>query len=332
MIVTLTLNPSLDLTYGMAEASLGSVDIHRAASATVEAGGKGVNVSRDLHAAGVATLAVLPAAGATGRHVESLLARDAVPYVGIPVAGETRINTSLLLPAGRTIKVNAPGPPLSREDLNSILHQIDSILGGLAHGEHWLVVAGSMPTGAETAVIGEVVGLGRAHGIPTAVDVSGAALGAALAARADLLAPNELELAELALDLRYVGAETAAGRAPGDETAPREALAHRIAAESGVELLVSLGSAGALHTDGSTLTRGGGPPLVPVNTAGAGDAFLAGWLAASGTPADRMHRALAWGRSACLSPTSVDPQPGSRGGAGLTVTVRSTPLSEMSTP
>jgi 1-phosphofructokinase len=96
--------------------------------------------------------------------------------------------------------------------------------------------------------------------------------------------------------------------------------ARRLAADSGMELLVSMGGEGAIHTDGTQVLHGSGPVLVPVNTAGAGDAFLAGWLAGPGSPQDRMTRALGWGRSACLSPTTVDRAPGTRGVDGITVT------------
>lgn len=324
MIVTLTLNPSLDLTYQLAEETLGSVDVHRTTASSVEASGKGVNVSRDLHAARVPTIAVLPTSGATGDHLTALLEAEGVDRVGISVDGETRINTSLLLPQGRTIKVNGPGTPLTNDDLEKVLAQLDSTLANLYDGEHWLVIAGSLPASTEANVIGDLVRLARGRGIRTAVDASGAALREALEAGADLLAPNEIELAELS---------------PGHISTTNDvstvgALARSLAQQHGIHLLVSMGSAGAIHTDGKSVLHGTGPALLPVNTAGAGDAFLAGWLSSAGTPAERMARALAWGRSACLCPTTVDPQPGSRGTEGITVTqlsVSPTPT-EKSTP
>jgi 1-phosphofructokinase len=71
--------------------------------------------------------------------------------------------------------------------------------------------------------------------------------------------------------------------------------------------LVSLGADGALFTDGDVMLHGHGPALVPVNTAGAGDALLSGWLAGAGTTTDRLSRAIRWGRAACLAPTTVAP-------------------------
>jgi 1-phosphofructokinase len=85
------------------------------------------------------------------------------------------------------------------------------------------------------------------------------------------------------------------------------ATAARLAKKTQASLLVSLGSDGALFTDGDLILHGHGPALVPVNTAGAGDALLSGWLAGPGTPIECMSRAIRWGRAACLAPTTVAP-------------------------
>lgn len=320
MIVTLTLNPSLDLTYTLAESALGDVDVHRASAATIEGSGKGVNVARDLHAAGSETIAVIPVGGPTGRHLAELLGDAGVPHLGVPVAGETRINTSVLLPGGTTVKVNGPGEPMVRADVDRLLESVDAVLTGLTDtDDSWLVISGSLPPGLEPAVVGEFVGVAARHTVKCAVDIAGAALAVALRTGANLLAPNEIELAEL---LRTdLGADTVTVTA---------AAARRLAADHGVDLLVSMGRSGAVYTDGEVVIHGGGPALVPVNTAGAGDAFLAGWLAGPGTPADRMRRALAWGRSACLCPTTVDPHPGTRGVDGITVTTLSDTIRDTS--
>ena len=311
MIVTVTLNPGLDLTYHLAEPTLGEVDVHRARTVTMEASGKGVNVSRTLHMAGVATTAVLPIGGQTGRHLADLLAAERVDHVTVPAGGETRINTSLLLASGETVKVNGPGAALERADLDRLLGAVEAVLARFDGdaGERWVALCGSLPPQLAPDVVAEVVELAHGHGARCAVDASGPPLAAALDAGADLLAPNRLELGEL------IGA----GVAAAGVTEVAEAAAD-LAAERGTALLVSMGSDGAIHADGARVLHGGGPALAPVNTAGAGDAFLAGWLAMPGTPHERMARAVAWGRSACLSVNTVDRAPGTRGTDRITVT------------
>jgi 1-phosphofructokinase len=315
VIVTVTLNPSLDLTYALSEPSLGTVEVHRAASATVEASGKGVNVSRTLRRAGFATAAVLPVGGATGQHLDELLTLEQVEHVAVPVQGDTRINTSLLLGSGRTVKVNGPGTSLRPADVDRLLAEVSSVLGridragGRTDREVWVAVCGSLPPGVTPDVMRQLVDLAHGHDARCVADVSGPALAAALEAGADLLAPNALELGEL-LDADLHSA-----------TVPEVArVAVEVARGEAPALLVSLGAAGALFTDGSRIVHGSGPVLVPVNTAGAGDAFLAGWLATTGDAEQRMSRAVAFGRSACLSPNTVDPHPGTKGVGGITVT------------
>lgn len=318
MIVTLTLNPSLDLTYLLGERSLGAVDVHRARTSSVEASGKGVNVSRTLTLVGVPTVAVLPLGGETGHHLADLLSAERVEHVAVQTEGETRINTSLLLASGQTVKVNGPGAQLRPAEVEELSSAVDHVLATIQgeSGDHWLAVCGSLPPGLPPEVLGALVDLSHRHSVKCAVDVSGPALAAAVRARADLVAPNGLELAEL------VGAD------PADTSVQAAAeAAASLVQRAGVQLLVSLGSEGAVHADHTGVLHGEGPVLVPVNTAGAGDALLAGWLAKPGPAEERMARALAFGRSACLAPTTVDPAPGSCGTEGITVrTLVSQPL------
>lgn len=326
MIVTVTLNPGVDLTYDLTDQDDGA-DVHRATASTVEASGKGVIVSRVLHAAGVPTIAVLPTAGVTGALLAELLSEADVPHRGLPVAGATRINTTMLMPGHRTRKVNGPGAGLSASDLDLVLGAIDQTVAGaraaLAPGDQlWLAVCGSLPRGVSPEVVHDLVTLARRHRAHVAVDVSGPALAAAVAAGADLLAPNDHELAELLSDPDLAGAD------PDRVGAAARDLAFRSAAE----VLVSLGERGAVHTDGARVLHGTGPALAPVNTAGAGDALLAGWLAAAGEPDHRLRRALEWGRSACLSPGTADPRPGSRGTDGITITAVTASTSPTSSP
>ena len=106
MIVTVTPNPGLDLTYRLPATGPGSdvgtdVDVHRAETSTLEASGKGVNVSRALTAAGVPTTAVLPVGGSTGRSLVELLDLEGVARVAVAQVHDTRVNTSAVRPRGR---------------------------------------------------------------------------------------------------------------------------------------------------------------------------------------------------------------------------------------
>jgi 1-phosphofructokinase len=306
VIITVTPNPGLDLTYLLAQGTGADIDVHRARSATVEASGKGVNVSRTLWAARVETCAVLPVAGGTGRYLIELLDDDGVPHRHVTQDGSTRVNTSALQPGGVTLKLNGPGSPLSSKQQDELVDQVaaaldDAITGaGTRTPQIWLAVCGSLPPEADPGLIARLVAVAHHAGARCAVDASGEALAAALEAQADLLAPNRGELAE-------------ASRLVRDSTPGVKGIAEAAAALShqrGLELLVSLGDAGALWSNGQRTLHATGPTIIPVNTAGAGDALLAGWLAHEDEPEVRLGRAVLWGRSACLTPTTVDPVPG----------------------
>lgn len=298
MIVTLTLNPALDLTYTLTESSVGEVDVHRAATATLEASGKGVNVSRALHTNGIDTVAVVPLGGSTGHHLAELLDLDGVRHRSVTQQATTRVNTTIAVNGGHTAKVNGPGGGLSHTDIEALTVEVVAALRETAPGadEVWLAVCGSLPPGLDPTVVGDLVALAHAHGARCAVDASGAALAAAIAAGADLLSPNRLELGEVD--------PTAATAATVEDLA---VVAAGIARDRGTSLLVSLGEVGAFFTDGDVGVHGHGPALIPVNTAGAGDALLSGWLAGGGAPPDRMARAVRWSRAACLAATTLAP-------------------------
>ncbi len=91
----------------------------------------------------------------------------------------------------------------------------------------------------------------------------------------------------------------------GEEAVRQQITA--LAAADGCQLLVSLGADGAIWTDGQRTVHASAEPVIAINTAGAGDALLAGWL--SGTdeedPLVRLRKAVSWGTAACLSATTV---------------------------
>jgi 1-phosphofructokinase len=299
VIITVTPNPSLDLTYSL----LGALDedVLRATSSTLEASGKGVNVSRALVRAGLPTSAVLPAGGATGRYLTELLRDEGVAFEATAQAGATRINTTVLRQGAPALKFNGPGEGLSASERTELLAATTRALDD-ARGEPflWLAICGSLPRGVDGSLVSELVAVAQSYGASCAVDASGDALSAALSSGADLVAPNRRELAEVE-----------AGIEPeGDDLEAFAQSARTLALARGTSLLISLGSEGALYADATHLVHGWAPPLSPVNPAGAGDALFAGWLSAEGDIPARLQRAITWGRSSCMAPTTVDPTPG----------------------
>jgi 1-phosphofructokinase len=275
MIVTLTPNPSIDRTVRLDRLVPGAVN--RTSRARVEASGKGVNVTRMLRARGVPSIAVLPAGGEEGDQLLALLAGHDVPVRAVPVGGPVRVNISVVSAGGQTTKLNEPGPLLSADDVDALLVSTAEVVAGSEAG--WLVISGTLPPGAHPELI--------ARAVKVAVDASGPVLAAAAAAGADLLAPNLAELGETTSDpVRNINEVVAAARA----LAPASTS------------LVSLGGDGAVVVTPDGSLHGVPPRIDVVNTVGAGDALLAGWVAEETDDlAARLARAVAWGSSACLA-------------------------------
>jgi 1-phosphofructokinase len=284
VIVTVTPNPSVDRTYRLGALRQGM--LNRARSVTVEASGKGVNVSRVLARLGTRTRMVVTAGGPEGRLLASLL--DGLPADLVEVAGHTRVNVTLVTDAAEPTKVNEPGSALTAAECDLLVAAVGSALAG--SGVRWLTCCGSLPAGTDPGLIGELVTAARAARVPIAVDSSGAALAAAVAAGADLVKPNADELIELV------------GAAP----APHDA-ARAVQVRTGGTVLASLGAAGALLVTPDGAWHATPPPITPVNTTGAGDALLAGYLSASAlAPPDRLAYAVSVGTSACLVESTAE--------------------------
>lgn len=307
MIITVTPNPSLDRTFEATTIVLG--EVNRAHSTHIHAGGKGINVTRALVAAGFDSVAVFPAGGSDGDRLVSDLRGLSVPVRPVVVEAGTRSNITLVDAGGVTTKINAPGAALTPRAVDSLLGELAEQIAQSTHaGIVPLVVgAGSLPDGAGTDFYVRVAALAAELGVRTVLDTSGAPLRAAVEAGGlALVKPNDDELAEL------VGRELLT---VGDVVdAAREVMA------SGVDaVLVSLGAHGALLVGPGEPVWAGGPPLVPLSTVGAGDITLAGFLSglASSSPTpltptvltDALVRAVAWGRAAVLLPGSAVPTP-----------------------
>ncbi|TYB45587.1 1-phosphofructokinase family hexose kinase [Actinomadura chibensis] len=286
MIVTVTPNPSLDRTYRIDELRPGT--LHRAGFVTVEASGKGVNVSRVLAALGVPTMAVVPVGGSEGRDLAAHLDSAGLCHRVVGVTGAARVNITVIEPGGRTTKINAPGAPLTAAEQRALVRRTgDAARSGATS---WVAVCGSLPPDTDPDLVARLVEAAHAAGARAAVDTSGPALPAALSAGADLVKPNREELAELTgRDLGTVGAVVSAARD---------------VASGGTIVLASIGAEGAVLVDGDACLWATPPPIGPVNTTGAGDTLLAGYLAAASEggagPEGRLAAAVALGTSACL--------------------------------
>ncbi|WP_112138744.1 1-phosphofructokinase family hexose kinase, partial [Glycomyces dulcitolivorans] len=266
MIVTVTANPSLDRTIAVEVLRRG--EVHRASSDRVDPGGKGVNVSRALVANGHATRAVLTTGGHAGSELLDLLGEAGVHVEEVPVSQGVRSNLTIAEADGTVTKLNESGPALRPEEVEELLTA--AIAPTLDRRASWIAGCGSLPPGVGPDFYAVLVERTHQAGARAAVDTSGPALAASLRARPDLVKPNRDELAEAA---------HAAITTLGDAVEAAEALR----SQGAQAVLVSLGADGAILVDADGVHHAEAPLAGPVaSTVGAGDASLAGFLAAGG--------------------------------------------------
>ncbi|MYW44129.1 1-phosphofructokinase family hexose kinase, partial [Streptomyces sp. SID161] len=200
MILTVTPNPSLDRTYEVPALERG--EVVRATGERMDPGGKGVNVSRAVAAAGRRTVAVLPLGGAPGALVAALLDAQGIEVAPVPVAGATRSNIALAESDGVLTKINAPGPELSAQEQELLLDTVRA----QSREADWIACCGSLPRGLAPSWYADLVTRAHAAGARIALDTSGRALSEALRARPDVVKPNAEELsAAVARPLATVG-------------------------------------------------------------------------------------------------------------------------------
>lgn len=290
MIVTLTLNPSVDRTVQVE--SLARGEVVRAIDGRVDPGGKGINVSRALAAHGLATRAVVTLGGAEGEHLRALLRVTGVDIVPVPIQGAIRSNITVVEPDGTTTKLNEPGATLRDDELLAVFAAVRAAVASA----DWLVASGSLPPGAPADVYAALIRDLAGSGTRVAVDTSGAALEAALSARPSLVKPNRDELAEVT------------GRHLGT-IVDVVAAAERVRELGAGAVLASLGPEGAVLVDIDGALHGHTPAVAPLSSVGAGDAMLAGFLAGGGRGRKALVEGLAWGAAAVRQPGSGMPSP-----------------------
>ncbi|MGW0117685.1 1-phosphofructokinase family hexose kinase [Streptomyces sp. NPDC003327] len=285
MILTVTLNTALDLTYRVP--ALVPHASHRVTQVIERPGGKGLNVARVLDALGYETVATGFAGGPTGALLrERLAAHSTVRDALVETADATRRTVAVVdASTGDTTQLNEPGPTVTATEWAAFRERFAALLDGAAA----VALCGSLPPGIHVGAYADLVRTARAAGVPVLLDTSGEPLRRGVAARPDLVKPNAEELA------RLTGA-----REPGRAT--------RDARRRGAHAVVSsLGPEGLLAATPDGIWRAAPPAAVRGNPTGAGDSAVAGLLAGlvDGAPwPERLARAVALSAATVLSPVA----------------------------
>ena len=269
-ILTLTLNPALDLTVRLARLEPG--EVNRSETLLSHAAGKGVNVAQVLADLGHDVSVGGFLGEANPEAFDALIASRGFGDAFIRVPGETRSNIKIAEQDGRITDINAPGPLVSEQAQAALRDRLEII----APTFDAVVVAGSLPRGVSPEWFQGLLEQLKELGVKVALDTSGEALRAGLKASPWLIKPNTEELAE----------------ALGHSTDVISQL-H----QQGVEhVVVSDGAAGVTWYSPDAALHATPPKVTVASTVGAGDSLLAGMLhglLSGDTPEHTLRRATA---------------------------------------
>jgi 1-phosphofructokinase family hexose kinase len=265
MIITVTLNTALDKTLEVPNFTPGRR--HRTVDQTTMPGGKGVNIARAIKRLGQPVIAAGLVGGATGTRIVEALSHESILNAFVRIGEESRTNTAVIDPTtGMQTEVNERGPEVSGAELDLFREKILY----LAKGASMCVFAGSLPRGVEPGIYGELISEVRRLGVTTVLDTEGEPLRLGVRAEPDVVSPNELEAEEL------VGHEW------GDDDDRIEAVVEmtRLGAREAIMTVPDGCYARVLDNGAPSLWRVSVAEQEARSTIGAGDAFLAGYVAA----------------------------------------------------
>jgi 1-phosphofructokinase len=300
-IVTLTPAPSIDKVYFLDQVRAGQVN--RAKRVATYFAGNGVNVARTLHLAGNAVSAVLPV---DRERIAAVGCADELIQVicGVEVGSPLRTNVILVDESGTTTNINALPAPLDPDQWFRLCQAVTDEVQRI--GADWFVLGGALPADTSTGASVDIRPLFRtvrSLGVSVCLDaaIGGALSGWAKACQPNLVKPNAEELTILAgIPVRTL----------------RDAVeAATIVRARGVDtVLASLGPDGILEVSDRGTLWARGPQAQVVNTTGAGDAALAGYLSVArrdgqvpGWRQEALRRAVSWGALAVQQATTILP-------------------------
>lgn len=257
MIYTCTVTPSIDYTTYLAEFETGK--LNRSEEVFYYPGGKGINVSRVLRRLEVDSIALGFAGGFTGSYIEQYLHNEGIQTDFIPTEGISRINVKIK--ADTETELNGPGPLIHVEQQRALMGKVQQMNKG-----DWFVLAGTLPSSIPQTFFNEMAKSCIDQEVHFVLDTSGTALKELVCTRPILIKPNIQELGEL-FDTTIKTKQEAC------------TYAKRLVKEGIQHVIVSMGGEGALLVTEELTVIAEAPGGKVINTVGAGDSLVAGFIA-----------------------------------------------------
>ncbi|MCJ8008230.1 1-phosphofructokinase [Lederbergia wuyishanensis] len=258
MIVTVTLNPAIDISYRVNNFKINKG--HRVENGIKTAGGKGLNVSRVLKQLGENPLCLGFLGGQNGEWIKRHIGNEGLEESFTQIREETRTCLAFLDEENSTqTELMEKGPMVAEEDINNFSEKYKHLLE-----EATMVIAsGSLPAGLSVDFYREIAEKAKESNVPFILDTSGISLELAIEGKPFLIKPNKDEICQFAKrsDLSFQEMIDVA----------------REICNKGVDyVLISLGADGAVFVGSDTTLRAEIPVISVVNPVGSGDSMVAG--------------------------------------------------------
>ncbi|MBO6112099.1 MAG: 1-phosphofructokinase [Lachnospiraceae bacterium] len=260
MIYTVTFNPALDYIVHP-EGEIVEGKVNRSVKEEFYYGGKGINVSLVLNSLGIDSIALGFIAGFTGFAIEHGIRRKGIQTDFIMLEGGiSRINVKIR--KEKETAINAAGPRPGNDDVKAFMKKLEVLEEG-----DYLVLAGSVPSNMHEDIYERIMRRVADRNINTVVDAEGDLLLKTLPLKPFLIKPNKQELGRL-FDTEIKD---------DDEIIE---YAKKLQKDGAKNVLVSKGAEGAIliPEEGKVRTIGV-PEGRVINTVGAGDSMVAGFIA-----------------------------------------------------
>lgn len=259
MILTITLNPSVDIAYQLDTYQLDTVN--RVEKVQKTAGGKGLNVTRVLKQIGEDVVATGFIGGELGNYVKKQLTRNDIKNSFVEIGNETR-NCIAILHDGQQTEILEQGPTIQEHEALNFIEHLEIILNNV----EVVAISGSLPKGLASNYYVEILELCKKCGVAVVLDCSGEALKNVLESqqKPTVIKPNTEELSQL------IGKNVT-----DDIQELKSVLSGQLF--QGIEwIVVSLGAKGAFAKHNDKFYRVRIPKIKVVNPVGSGDSTVAG--------------------------------------------------------
>lgn len=258
MILTVTMNPSIDKVYSIKDYKTGGV--FRPDALTATAGGKGINVARVANILGEKVMATGLIGGRNGSFIEDEVKKLGVESLFVHINKESRNCIAVMdKKNGTSTEILEPGPRISDEECRSF---IEMYLKGIEKSE-MIIASGSLPLGIPDDFYKTLIEHGKNRGRKFILDTSGKYFMKAISAQPYMIKPNEEEI-ENVLGRRLKSLE--------DKVQTLYDFKNM-----GIELpCITMGKNGAVALLDDGVYHFYSPPIKTVNTVGSGDSFVAG--------------------------------------------------------